>query len=39
MKSSLKRKESFGIPNIHEIAPENRIKLVENFQGFYPLNS
>ena len=39
MKSSLKRKESFGIPNIHKIAPGDRIKPVENFRGFYPLNS
>ena len=39
MKTSLKRKESVGIPNIHKIAPEDRIKPVENFQGFYPLNS
>src|SRR6185312_7598482 len=31
--------ESVGIPNIHKIAPEDRIKPVENFQGFYPLNS
>ena len=39
MKTSLKRKESVGIPNIHEIAPRDRIKPDENFRGFYPLNS
>ena len=39
MKTSLKRKESVGIPNIHEIAPRDGIKPVENFRGFYPLNS
>ena len=39
MKTFLKRKESVGIPNIHEIAPRDRIKPVENFRGFYPLNS
>src|SRR6185312_10420612 len=39
MKTSLKRKESVGIPNIHEIAPRDYIKPVENFRGFYPLNS
>ena len=35
MKTSLKRKESVGIPNIYEIAISDRIKPVENFQGFY----
>ena len=35
MKTSLKRKESVGIPNIYEIAISDRIKSVENFQGFY----
>ena len=29
MKTSLKRKESIDIPNIHEIAPEDHIKPVE----------
>ena len=29
--------ESVGIPNIHKITPEDRIKPVENFQGFLPL--
>ena len=33
------RKESVGIPNIHKIALEDRIKPIENFQGFYPLKS
>ena len=37
LKTSLRRKESVGIPNIHEITPEDRIKPVENFRGFYPL--
>jgi hypothetical protein len=31
MKTSLKRKESIGIPNIHEIAIGCHIKPVENF--------
>ena len=39
MKTSLKRKESVSIPNIHEISTIDRIKPVENFRGFYPLNS
>ena len=39
MKTSLKRKESIGIPNIHKIAIRCHIKPVENFRGFYPLNS
>ena len=39
LKTSLRRKESVGIPKIHKIAPKDRKKLVENFQGFYPLNS
>ena len=38
MKTSLKRKESVGIPNIHEISTIDRIKPFENFRGFYPLN-
>ena len=37
--TSLGRKESVGIPNIHKIALEDRIKPIENFQGFYPLKS
>ena len=36
MKTSLKRKESIGLPNIHKIAIRYRIKPVENFRGFYP---
>jgi hypothetical protein len=37
MKTSLKRKESVGIPNIHEISPEDRIKTVEKpSEGFTP---
>ena len=36
MKTSLKRKESIGIPNIHKIAIRYRIKLVGDFRGFYP---
>jgi len=39
LKTSLRRKESVGIPNIHKIAPEDHIKPVDYFQGFYPLNS
>ena len=39
MKTSLKRKESVGIPNIHKIAPRDHIKPVATFRGFYPLNS
>ena len=39
LKTFLRRKESVGIPNIHKIALEDCIKLIENFQGFYPLNS
>jgi len=39
LKTSRRRKESVGIPNIHKIAPEDHIKPVDYFQGFYPLNS
>ena len=38
LKTSLRRKESVGIPNIHKITPEDRIKPVDTLQGFYPLN-
>jgi hypothetical protein len=38
LKTSLRRKESVDIPNIHKITPEDHIKPVENFQGFCPLN-
>ena len=34
LKSSLRRKESIGIPNIHRITPEDRIKPVESLQRF-----
>ena len=39
LKTFLRRKESVGIPNIHKIAPEDRIKPIENFQGIHLLNS
>ena len=37
IKTSLKRKESIDIPNIHEIAPEDHIKPAEKpSEGFTP---